>query len=376
MIHFSMKHPNNLQSPYSKYFVDEIDFQKSEGPGRNLIKFGHMVYSTEAKKKLEQLLKKEKPDIAHLHNISHQISPSILDTLKKYNIPVVQTLHDYELICPNYKLFTEGAICERCKYQKYYNAAIHSCIDNSKFKGGLAGLELAIHRAMQIYEKKVDRFITPSNFLREKLIEWKKNPDQIVHLSNFFDFAKYQPSNELGDYVIYAGRLTEEKGLMILLRSAERLPDVKFKIAGDGPQKEELEKFIKEHQLNNVELLGFRPREEVLNLVASARLFVLPSIWYENYSIALLEAAALGKAVIASDLGGNPEIVKEGETGLLVNAGDVEELTRKVEGLFHNTELLKKMGAAARAKLERDNNKEDHYKKIMEIYEEVIKSAS
>lgn len=373
VIHFSMKHHLNRPSPYSQYFVDEIDFQKSEGLGRDLVKFGHMIYSTEAKTKLEQLLEKEKPDVAHLHNIGHQISPSILKSLKKYGVPVVQTLHDYQLICPNYKLFTQGAACERCKVHKYYEAAANACVADSKLKGALAGLELAAQQATQIYEKNTDLFITPSNFLRDKLIEWQKNPDQIVHVPNFFDYENHRPSKELGDYVLFAGRLITEKGIMVLARAAQKLPGIKFKIAGEGEQSQELENFIKEQGLKNIELLGFQSREQVLALVSHARLIVLPSIWYENYSIALLEAAALGKAVVASRIGGNPEIVKDGETGLLVRPNDPDELAVKIEGLFNNQALATKMGQQARVKLEKNNNKEEHAKRILEIYHQVIK---
>lgn len=369
VIHFGMKHPNNLPSAQAQYFVDEIDFGKSEGLARDLVKFGHMIYSTESKSKLEQLLEKEKPDIAHLHNISHQISPSILTTLKKHHIPVVQTLHDYQLICPNYKLFTQGAVCERCKYHKYYQAAINSCIQDSRVKGGLAGAELAVHQATQIYKKNVDLFITPSNFLRNKLIEWNKNPEQIIHVPNFFDYEKYQPANEPGDYVIFAGRLITEKGIMVLARAAAKLPQIKFKIAGDGDQKAELQNFIKERGLTNIELLGFQPREEVLDLIAKARLVVLPSVWYENYSMSLLEAGALGKAVVASKIGGNPEIIKDGQTGLLVKPGDADDLAAKIDALYNNPDLIKQLGQQARARLEKENNKEQHYQQLLKIYE-------
>lgn len=372
VIHFSMKHPQNVPSKYEKYFVSPADFGHREGLPRDLVKLGRMIYSTESKSKLEQLIIDTKPDVAHLHNISHQLSPSILTTLKKYNIPVVQTLHDYQLICPNYKLFTNGAVCERCKVHKYYESALNKCVAGSGLRGAIAGLELAVHQATKIYENNVGQFITPSKFLREKLIDWGKDPKQIITLANFFDYERFTPSTKQGEYVLFAGRLIREKGIMVLAKAAAKLPHIKFKIVGDGEQRTELELFIKQNNLQNIELLGFKSREDVLQFIAGARFIVLPSIWYENYSIALLEAAALGKAVIATNIGGNPEIVLDGKTGLLVPPGDADLLASKIDSLYNDRDLIRELGIHARKKLERDNNKIDHYQRLMAVYKQQI----
>ncbi|MBI3627035.1 glycosyltransferase [Candidatus Uhrbacteria bacterium] len=293
---------------------------------------------------------------------------------------MVQTLHDYQLICPNYKLFTQGATCERCKVHKYYQSALNKCIDNSTLKGTVAAIELTANEITQVYEKNVDQFITPSKFLRQKLIEWGKRSEQITAISNFFDaetFATPQTGAGQGDYILYAGRLNPEKGVMVLaqaaVQAATKLPVIKFKIAGTGDQENELKTYITKHQLKNIELLGHQTRENTLKLVANARLIILPSIWYENYSIALLEAAAMAKAVIASDIGGNPEIVIDGQTGWLVQPNNPDQLFSKIKAVYNDRELIKTLGQNARAKLLKDNNKEDHYQKIMAIYQRLAK---
>ena len=365
VITWSMKSPKNLPSPYEKFFVREMDFGKSEGLIKNLKKLGHSLYSLEAKRKLEKLIILTKPDVAHLHNVSHHLSPSIFSVLKKYKIPVVQTLHDYQLICPNFKLFTEGAVCERCKKYRYWNAVRHRCIHDSRLQSLAEMFEMYFDRACQFYEKGVRCFVMPSKFLAEKLAAWQVK-SKVENIPLFLDVSSFEEKYEPGDYAIYFGRLAKEKGLDILLRALDGT-DIKLKIVGDGPEGEKLK--VKNEKLQvPAEFIGHKTGEELYNLIRGAKFVVLPSVWYENYPMVLLEAGAFGKAVVATRLGGIPEIIHDGENGFLATPNDANDLREKMKRLFGDNDLCERMGRRARELIVRNNSPEEHYKKITEIY--------
>lgn len=368
VVPFSTKSPSNLASPYEKFFVEEINFDKREGLLRDFKKFCHSLYSLEVKRKLKKLILETKPEVAHLHNISHHISPSIFSVLKKHKIPVVQTLHDYQLICPNFKLFTGGTVCERCKKYRYWNAVIHRCIHDSRLESLAEATEMFFHKACQFYENGVQCFVTPSKFLSEKLKAWRVR-SRIGNIPLFLDVSSFEPKYESGDYVIYFGRLAKEKGLDVLLRSLIDT-DIKLKIVGDGPEKEKL-KVESEKLKVNAEFVGHKTGEVLHDLIRGAKFVVLPSVWYENYPVSLLEAGALGKATVASRLGGIPEIVEDGGNGFLARAGDTSDLREKMQRLFGDDELCKRFGRRARERVMENNLPEEHYKKIMEIYRQL-----
>ncbi len=369
IIHFSTKSERNEPSPQEKFFVDEMNFGKREGLLRDFKKIGHSFYSLEAKRKLEKLILETKPDIAHLHNISHHISPSIFSVLKKYKIPVVQTLHDYQLICPNFKLFTEGAVCERCKKYKYWNAVAHRCIHASRLQSLVEAKEMFFHRVCQFYENGVQCFVTPSKFLAEKLAAWRVK-SRVENIPLFLDVNRFDPKYEPGDYIIYFGRLVEEKGLDILLRALSGA-EIKLKIVGDGPELEKL-KVESEKLKVDAEFVEHKTGEELHSLIRNARFVVLPAVWHENYPMSLLEAGALGKAVVGSRIGGIPEIVHDGENGFLAEPGDADDFREKILRLSRDGELCKIMGRRAREMVIQNNLPEDHYKKLMEVYKRLV----
>jgi len=368
IVHFSTKSPANIPSPYDDFFVNEINFGKREGLARDLKKIGHSFYSLEAKRKLEKLILKTKPDLAHLHIISHHLSPSILAVLKKYKIPVVQTLHEYQLICPNAKLFTEGALCERCKKYRYWNAAVHKCIHDSRLEGFAECLEMFFHKACQFYEKGVQYFVTPSEFLAEKLTAWRVR-SRVENIPLFLDVSAFEPKYEPGDYIIYFGRLVKEKGLEVLLDALVGT-EIKLKIVGDGPELEKLK--VKSEKLKtNVEFIGHKTGEELHNLIRNSKFVVLPSVWYENYPMSLLEAGALGKAVVGTRLGGISEIIRDGENGFLAEPNDANNLREKIQRLIGDKDLCKRMGRRAREMVVERNSPEEHYKKLKLLYEKL-----
>lgn len=366
VIHFSMEHPLNEPSPYSQYFVSEFDFRK-------LGLFGawraakRVIYSREAARKLEKLIKDTKPKVAHLHNIYEHLSPSILEVLKKHKIPVVMTLHDYKLICPNYQLYTQGAICERCKRHKYYNAILHRCIFNKVIPSIGSAVELSLHKFWQIYEKNVDVFVSPSWFLKNKLSDWGEDINVEV-LPNFVQ-AK-ETKTTLGDYLLYFGRLSKEKGLLTLLQAMKQLPEVKLKIVGDGLQKAELSRLM--YRYKNVELMGYKSARELAPILANCRAVVVPSEWYENYPMSLVEAQTLGKPAIATEIGGLPELVKNNFSGLLYQPGDVNDLAHRIKLLWSDDALVKRLGANAKKQAKETNNPEAYYQNILSIYQKLL----
>ncbi len=371
VIVFSMHHPQNYKSEYSKYFVSYINYAE-EIKNKNLFSalkvLKRTIYSSEAKKKLKQLIEEEKPDIAHLQNIHHHITPSILYTLKKHKIPIVWTLHDYTLICPNTSFLCKGKICERCKKIKYFWPLLVKCKKDSFAASMVAAIESITHRIMRVYDL-VDFFITPSKFLKHKLVEYGFDENKIVSLNNFLDAETGNEEKASDDYYLYVGRISEEKGLQTLIDAAIKTDKSRLKIVGDGPLKERLGLYAdKNDKKGIIVFLGHKRHEEVFKLLKGCRFVVIPSEWHENFPYSILEAFVCGKPVIGSRIGGIPELVKDNETGLTFKMGDSGDLSEKIEYMISNPDKVVEMGKNARLFAEKELNAERHYNGLMEIY--------
>lgn len=353
VIDFSMRDDRNEQSPYADYFIDPIDFTKE----KSLKKAAHFLYSTEAAKKLERLLIDTSPDIAHVHNIAHQLTPSILRVLKKHHIPVVQTLHDYQLICPNYQLFTQGSPCERCNAKKYWNAIRYKCVQDSRLASALSAAEMGLHRILlRSYENGIDRFIAPSQFLYDKLIEWGWKKEDLFYLPHFVN-RKKDSTIEKKNHFLFIGRLTKEKGVRTLIE-ASHMTKMPIVIAGEGEEREWIEK----HAPSHVRVLGFQQRESVYRLIQEARAVIVPSLWYENAPMVVYESLALGTPVIASDIGGLPELIEDGVNGFVFEAGNSAVLAEKMNVLASSSLQIKK----------NQYNVESHITSLFQLYEEIL----
>jgi glycosyltransferase involved in cell wall biosynthesis len=371
---FSMQDEDALSSVYSSYFIKKQDFEKISFSLKSLKKALKFIYSREAKRKINQLLQDEKPDIAHIHNIYHHLTPSILPTIKKHGVPIVQTLHDYHLISPNYSMFFQGKSHEDCSRGKYWKAIKHKCIKNSTAASFLMVCKMYFEKWSKIYIKNVDYFISPSQFLRNKYIENGFNPEKIIYLKPFINLKEFDPQIKPGKYVLYFGRLHPQKDVKILLEAAKALPNINFKIVGSGEEREKLAAIIQKQQLNNVYLLKPQYGDKLKTTIKKAALVIVPSVWFENAPFAVLESYALGKPVIASRIGGLPELVKSGKTGLLFQSGNSQELIQKINQLHNNPCLLRNMGLEARLMIERDFSPEKHYQGLMKIYNQAIKN--
>lgn len=368
LIQFSMKHKKNRASRWAEYFVDNIDYDRA-GLFDKINSGIKIIYSYEAKKKIRLLIEKSKPNIAHLHLFQHQLSPSILAELKKRDIPIIYTAHDLKSICPNYKMYTQGKICERCKGHKYYNCFIHKCTKDSYLKSLINTFEMYVHTLLRYYNL-IDLIITPSDFYRKKLIEFRFPRRKVIHIPNFVDLDLLKPSYNHKGYFIYFGRLSGEKGLLTLLEAMRRIKKGKLVLAGTGPMKEPLEERVKALGLNNIKMVGFQSGRALSSLIQNSICSVLPSRWYENGPMSVLESFAHGKPVIGSNIGGIPEHINHGEDGMVFEPGNVEDLVEKLNILLCNYRQAAEMGRNARKKAEKLYSKKLHSKKLLEIYKQ------
>lgn len=378
VIPFSMQHPQNVNTPFEESFVKNIEFNGLSGLDKmrhapQII--GRVIYSQAAKEAVARLVEQVKPEIAHIHMIDHQLSPSILHTFRDYGIPVVQTCHQYKLVCPSYRLFImhTNQICEKCVKGDYYHALFERCHKDSIAASALVALESYIHKWLKIYDI-IDMFHVPSRFLGRKLIEGGFPPEKIWHSFYTINLDDYPYHPHASDYLIYYGRLSEEKGILTLLKAMQRVPEATLYIVGEGPNRPVLENFLRKQRLKNVQILGSKDGENLVRLVQKARFVVVPSEWYDNSPLVIYESFSMGKPVVVSTLGGLPELVDNGENGLHFTAGDVDALAEHIRTLWDNHSLCQKMGENARIKAEVEFSPEVHYGKILALYESLIAS--
>ena len=367
---FSMKGTKNRHSKWSAYFVDPIDYDTTKLSEK--LKFASkIIYSFEARNKIALLLDAFRPDIVHLHIFQHQISASIIPEIKKRGIPIVYTAHDLKSVCPNYKMLSHGKVCERCKSFRYLNCTIHQCVKESYVKSMVSTLEMYFHFIMKYYDF-IDHIITPSDFYRRKLVEWRFPETVVSHIPNFVDEYTFKPKYENNSYFLFFGRLSEEKGILTLVDAMRYVKKGTCIIAGKGPSLNEIKKKIIKHGLKNIKLVGYKSGKELRNLIQNSMFVVLPSEWYENGPISILEAFASGKPVIGSNIGGIPENISDGVDGLIFEAGNCESLAQKINFLFNKSKRLVGMGKAARQKIETQYLKRQHLEKLEGIYKRLV----
>ena len=371
---FAMDNPKNIDSEDKKYFVSYLSFDKG-GLINTWRSLARIFFSWEAKRKFQSLISDFRPDIIHIHNIYHQISPSILSVARQEKIPVVMHLHDYKLICPNYKLFTGGKICKRCRGGKYYNCLLNKCLKDSYLKSFGGTLEMYFHHNIwRIYEKGIKLFIAPSEFMKKTVEEFSWPADKVICLHNFFnDQTEKGGQNSqvsTGNYLLYFGRLSEEKGVSVLIEALAKTEE-NLKIAGEGPEEKRLKDLSSRLGLTaRIEFLGFKTGADLENLIINAKAIIIPSIWFENMPLNMLESLARQKIVIASNIGGIPEIIKNNENGFLFTPGDADDLTEKIKLLNEvDTNLISRKAKET----VKDLNAQAHVQEIIKIYQQAIK---
>jgi glycosyltransferase involved in cell wall biosynthesis len=366
---FSQMHPSNESSPYDQYFPPFKDWQNASWLGRvpTALK---IIYDRRTGRSFERFLGAAQPDLVHAHNIYGGLTTSILDATQQKGIPVVMTLHDYKLICPSYLMLNHGRICEDCHGGKFIYCLLNRCHKDSLVASGVYCIESYFNRWLGKYDT-VRHFICPSRFSLSKHAENGIPEDRLVYIPNFINAREHEAACEKGGYALFVGRLSKEKGIGTLLHAARNL-DVPVRIVGDGPLRADYERFVSEHQMTHVAFEGYKSGGDLKSLYTNAAFVVVPSEWYENAPMTILEACAYGKPVIGSHIGGISEMVEPGRTGLLFRPGDADELAGCIRTLWADESLRVHMGRAARDKVEKEFSAQVHYERLMEIYEKAL----
>jgi glycosyltransferase involved in cell wall biosynthesis len=374
-----MDHPQNLPSEFSENFVSYVDFPvelKNPGLSPKLRVMERVLYSREARRKVEELLADTQPDLVHIHGFIHEMSTSILPALKAAGLPVVQTLHDYKPACPNTTFVSNERICEACLGGKFYNMTRYRCKRGSLSASLLATAEMYFHTMFRLYEPNIDLFISPSRFLRDKMIEHGIRTPLTV-IPNFINPDSFQATYEPENHFVYAGRLVRVKGILTLLEAMRRIKsDAVLTIAGAGELEVELRQFVNEHRLENVRFMGHLGTADLSRLVQRAVFTVVPSEWYENYSMTVIESLASGTPVIGASIGGIPEQVSHGQNGLLFAPGDAAGLAEQMQYLLDNREAAVAMGRNGRRQTEIVNSPDSHYEQTLAAYRAVWSNTS
>jgi len=373
VIPFTLNQEETFDSDYSEYFVSAYNLSTPDkySLAKKIEIASKMIYNYEAKRNMDQLLHEVDVDLAHIHNIYHHISPSILPSISKQGASIAMTLHDYKLISPNYTMFHHGKIHREDCEGWYLNCIKNKCMKDSLVQSILVTLEMIIHHKFwRVYENYIDKFIAPSKFMKDICVEYGWEEDKFVHIPNPIDAEEFEFSEESGDYIAFIGRLAEEKGVEVLVEAAAKLPEIPFYITGSGPLSDQLKATVKQKKLDNVHFDGFLSGKDLKQRIRGAELVVLPSIWYENYPISILEAKAMGRIPIASDIGGLPEQLPE---ELLVEPDNAKALAAGIEKWFTESEQKKKkLRKKLRQEVETENNPQRHLEQILSLYRDLI----
>ncbi|HKS76286.1 MAG TPA: glycosyltransferase family 4 protein [Terriglobales bacterium] len=331
------------------------------------------ISNEQSRQQVSELLKKEKFDVAHIHNTFMVISPAIYAAFREAGVPVVQTLHNYRLLCPAATFYRDGRTCEECSEQGVWHGARNGCYRGSKAATATVALMLTVHRKRGTWTDGVDRYIALSDFARQKFVGGGLPAEKISVKPNFVHPDPGARSNGQGSYAAFVGRLSAEKGLGTLVAAWKILGNrVPLLIAGDGPIYGDLRKQAEQFGLSSITFCGRVPRQKAQEIIQGAAFAVFPSECYENFPMGVVESFASGVPVIASRLGALAEIVQDARTGLHFTAGSAEELAAKVEWAWTNPERMRELGRQARLAYEQHYTAERNYPLLMEIYQQAI----
>jgi glycosyltransferase involved in cell wall biosynthesis len=338
-----------------------------KGMGR-LKAAGKAMWNAECYRDLRRVIRENKPQVVHFANIFAVISPAAYYAAHAEGAAVVQTLHNFRLICPSAILFRDGAVCEDCLGKSFaWPGIVHGCYRGSRLASAAVATMLATHRLVGTWRREVDAYIALNNFVYAKYLKAGINPEQLFVSPNYLR-SDLKPGCGDSGFALFAGRLTPEKGIRTLLEAWSRLPgDIMLKIAGDGADADLVRAAAEVNP--NIEWLGWRHQEEVVELAGRATCVIIPSLWYEGFNRVILEAFAQGTPVVASDMGSMKVIVDHGRTGLLFRPGDPDDLAAKVAGLMADPALRRTMRLAARAEFEDVYTEDANYDRLLRIYE-------
>ncbi len=364
---FASHHPRNEPSEFSDFFAEEENYFNANlaHKAKATVK---IVYSLETLQKFGEVIDAFKPDLIHAHNIYTQLSTAVLDAAAKRRIPVVLTAHDYKLVCPSCMMLDRGKICEKCIDGRYIHCFLTGCHKESRVASAVYTVESYFNAWFKKYDS-VKKFICPSDFIKSKLAH-RFPESRMTILANPVDLSSYDPAFEDDGYYLFTGRLSKEKGVLTLIQTFKEL-GLPLKIAGTGPLEAECRGMAAGS--SNIELVGYRTGKDLEALFQGARACVVPSEWYENAPLAVIEPLGYAKPVIAARIGGIPELMRDGESGYLFNAFDPEDLKGKVRQLHglstgDYAALCRKAREWALAQF----SPQRHYEGLMSIYQEAL----
>ena len=363
--HFGMEHEGRIVGNRVNAYTSDMDFHG----GSKLSKLTYpikTIYSSEARKKLRLVLEDFQPDVCHLNNFNYQLTPSIILEIRKWSrktghpCRIVYTAHDYQLVCPNHMCRNPvtNENCEKCLGGHFLNCTKGKCIHGSFAKSVIGTIEATFWKWMGVY-KQIDTIICCSRFMKSKLDTYKVLADKTVALHNFINQVEWEAVQKQ-DYVLYFGRYAQEKGIGTLIQAAKELPEVPFVFAGSGPLEGELE------GVPNIKNVGFQTGEALEQLIREARFSVYPSEWYENCPFSVMESQMYGTPVLGADIGGIPELIRNGETGELFESGNAEQLKQRIETLWNDRQKL--AGYSANCKDNNFHSTEQYVEELMKDY--------
>lgn len=325
------------------------------------------LWSRRTSLELQARVRQDRPDVIHAHNTFPLVSPSLYWAAQREGIPVVQTLHNFRVLCLNGLFLRDGAVCEDCMGKLPWRGAVHGCYRGSPAASAVLASMATLHRALPTYRNRVTRYIALNEFCRRKFIEGGLPADRVVIKPNFVDFDRPTAARRAG--LLFVGRLSTEKGVATLADAMARLPAAQLRVAGDGPQALALD------GIDGVTKLGPLPSTLVKNEMQRALALVVPSICFETFGLVVIEAFACGTPVIASRIGALADIVRDGVTGLLFAPGNAEDLAEKLSWALSHPKEMAVMGKTAREQYEAEFSADVNYRRLIEIYSDAIRSA-
>jgi len=328
-----------------------------------------MFYSLPTRSAIQQTVKADSPQLAYIHNLYPFISPSVLRVFKDHGIPMILTMHAYKPLCTNGLFFTQGHICEKCGNGNYIHGILNNC-RNSYTESVVYAISFAIHRQLKLIEPNVDIFITPSDFLKRKLIQYGYPENKIIVIPHFVPMIKnYTGKSNTRDYVVYFGRLSFEKGIITLLNAAKLIPHIGIVIIGDGPLRLRVSNHIQEEKLNNVRTMGYLSGDDLFSVISGASFTIVPSESYETFGYSAIESLYLGRPVVASRIGGLPEIIDDRINGLLFEPGNPQDLAQKIDDLWSNPDRVNELGLNGEQKAKTQYTPERFYERLSYVFE-------
>lgn len=372
VIPFSMQGAKNIPSLYDPYFVSPVHFDRIDST--TFRRGGRIFYSWEARRKLKKLIQQESPDIAHLHLIYHHISPSIILELQQAGIPIVMTVHDWQLLCPNYNLLLpNGHICTECQTGSYAHVFFKKAIKNSYIMSGLAAVAGWWHHKRRWYENGIDRLIVPSEFAYNLFVSYGWPKEKLRLIPHFYSRSILSQPVQKKGYLLYAGRLSKEKGVTDLVRYwHEQQIKYPLYIAGRGPEQAVLEQLIAEYGLQQyIRLLGFLSTEELDTYIQQAAAVIVPSRCFETFGLSIIEAWANGTAVIASDIGALKELVTDSGAGVLFS-WEKNTLKQVIDSYMKHEETARDMGKQGITLVHKKYMPAEYYTAVTQVYTELV----